>query len=318
MKADSSLLRPSDRAGGHGPAFFLSLANGTSLVLRAGDEHAASVLNFLSRAARLSPAPNPLPLGARRLLVVTAAGRSDVSSYVSGADIVYRLEPIDTPQPRRWRRSPTAISESLTPEQWQCQQLVRLSACIAHEAQPGGVLLHSGLASLPSPSPPPGRTEWGVLLAGRSGVGKSTAARRLPPPWRALADEATLIVKDKKGMYWAHPWLTWSRFFGPGKGDGGDVWEVQRAVPLRAIFILEQGAADRVEPLGAGHAVALLAELARQTAAHFLHGLPPDEMAAFNRRRFENLCALARSVPAYVLDVSLTGAFWEKIARTLR
>jgi len=318
MNADSSLLRPSDRAGGHGPAFILSLANGTRLALCAGDESAASVLNFLSRAARLSPASNPLPSGTRRLLVVTAVGRSDVSSSGSGADIVFRLEPTDSPQPRRWRQNPTAISESLTPEQWQCQQLVRLSTCIAHEAQPGGVLLHSGLASLPSPSPPRGGTEWGVLLAGRSGVGKSTAARRLPPPWRALADEGTLIVKDKKGVYWAHPWLTWSRFFGPGKEDGCDAREVQRAVPLRAIFILEQGAADRVEPLGAGRAVALLAELARQTAAHFLHGLPPGEIAAFNRRRFENLCALAHSVPAYALAVSLTGAFWEEIARTMR
>ncbi len=298
--------------------FILCLANGARLALCAGDETAASVVNFLARAAQLSPLPGRLPSGVRRLLVVTAVGRTDMSTHVSSADIVYPLEPTDTLQPKRWRRNPMAMPESLTPEQWRCQQLVRLSACIAHEAQPDGVLLHSGLALLPSPLPPQRRNEEGVLLAGRSGVGKSTAARRLPPPWRALADEATLIVKDEKGLYWAHPWLTWSRFFGAEKGDGRDTWDVQRAVPLRAIFILEQGEENHVEPLGSGHAVALLAELARQTATHFLHGLPLDEIAGFNRRRFENLSALVRSVPAYLLHVSLTGAFWEEIARTIR
>jgi len=301
----------------NGDNFILSLANGTRLALCAGDEAAASVVNFLARAARFSSAPSRLPSGVRRLLVVTAPGRNGISTWVNGADIVCPLEPTDTLQPRRWQRNPATAPESLTPEQWRCRQLARLSTCIAHAAQPGGVLLHSGLASLPPPLPPRRGNEGGVLLAGRSSVGKSTAARRLPPPWSALADEATLIVKDEKGVYWAHPWPTWSRFFGSEKGDGRDTWDVQRAVPLRAIFILEQGEENHVEPMGPGHAVALLAELARQTATHFLHRLPLDEIAAFNRRRFENLCVLVRSVPAYLLHVSLTGAFWEEIARTI-
>jgi len=158
----------------------------------------------------------------------------------------------------------------------------------------------------------------GILLAGRSGVGKSTAARRLPPPWRALADDVVLVVPAGDGAYWAHPWPTWSRFFGEERGDGSDTWDVQRAVPLRAIFVLEQGEEDRVEPLGPGHAVALLAELARQTSTHFLRGWPLDELAAFNRQRFENLCALVRAVPAYTLYVSLTGTFWDEIARLMQ
>jgi serine kinase of HPr protein (carbohydrate metabolism regulator) len=57
-------------------------------------------------------------------------------------------------------------------------QLVRLSAFLGKEAQAhGGVLLHGGLAVHPGPSGP-----HGVLLAGPSGVGKSTASRRLPRP----------------------------------------------------------------------------------------------------------------------------------------
>ena len=74
-------------------------------------------------------------------------------------------------------------------QQWRWQQLARLSACIARETLPnGGVMLHGGLATVPL-APGPG----GVLLAGRSGVGKSTASRRLPPTWRSLADDVTLV-----------------------------------------------------------------------------------------------------------------------------
>ena len=169
---------------------------------------------------------------------------------------------------------------------------------------------------------PRGQGGWGegFLLAGRSGVGKSTASRRLPPPWRALADVMGLVVRAEDGAYWAHPWPTWSRFFGEderSEGDGSDTWAVPRAVPLRAIFILEQGDKDRAEPLGPGHAVCLLAELAQQTSTHFLRGRPLDEIAAFNLQRFENLCALVRTVPAYQLHVSLEGAFWDVIAQTL-
>jgi len=149
-------------------------------------------------------------------------------------------------------------------------------------------------------------------------VGKSTASTRLPPPWRALADDVTLVVRDREGVYWAHPWPTWSWFFGKeDRRPGGGVWDVQQAVPLRAIFVLEQGDEDRVEPMGPGHAVALLAELARQASTYYLRGKPLDEIAAFNFQRFENLCALVRTVPAYLLHVSLDGAFWIEIERVI-
>jgi len=310
--------------------FTLSLADGTRLVLCAGDEEAARVVDFLARVATLTPGPSSTGRGEeeRRLLVVTApGGQADTRSvsYASDADIVLSLEPTDMPQRRRLWRDPTASPEPLTTEQWFWQQLVRLSACIAQQTQSrGGVLLHSGLVLTPTPLERKGswgRGAWGeggILLAGRSGVGKSTAARRLPPPWRALADDVVLVVQAGDGAYWAHPWPTWSRFFGEEKGDGSDTWDVQRAVPLRAIFVLEQGEEDRVEPLGPGHAVALLAELARQTSTHFLRGWPLDELAAFNRQRFENLCALVRAVPAYTLYVSLTGTFWDEIARLMQ
>jgi SynChlorMet cassette protein ScmC len=56
----------------------------------------------------------------------------------------------------------------------------------------GGLLIHGALA------------EWngkGVILAGKSGVGKSTASARLTPAWRSLSDDATLIVPDGPMRY---------------------------------------------------------------------------------------------------------------------
>lgn len=119
-------------------------------------------------------------------------------------------------------------------------------------------------------------------------------------------------------MYLAHPWPTWSWFF--SKEDyrpGGGVWDVQQAVPLRAIFIMEQGEEDQVEPMGPAHALCTLTELAAQASRHLLRGLSLDEIGAFNLQRFENLCALVQAVPTHMLHISLDGSFWKEIKRVI-
>jgi SynChlorMet cassette protein ScmC len=325
--------------------FILSLADGTRLALCAGDPEAVRVVALLAEAARLQSAPKPLPPGTRRLQAVVAGQQKATPHgsqprYVSrmgttDADAVCVLEPRDVQRPRLRRidrEGAVAPSfESLSETRWLWGQLARLSAAVGREThQRGGVLLHSGLAALPvagSHAPSSGQAGRGVLLAGRSGVGKSTATRRLPIPWRSLADDVTLVVRGAedpqsaarytRGAYWAHPWPTWSWFFGEEARAGGGRWDVQRAVPLQAIVFLEQGPEDRTEPVGPGRAVCLLAELARQTSTHYLRGSPLEEIVAFNLRRFENLCGLVRAVPAYLLHVSLGGAFWEKIEAIL-
>jgi hypothetical protein len=84
-------------------------------------------------------------------------------------------------------------------------------------------------------------------------------------------------------------------------------------VLLRATVILEQDDEDHIEAMGPGHAVALLAELARQASKDFSQGMPLEELGAFNLRQFDNLCALVRAVPSYLLHASREGAFWEEI-----
>ena len=184
---------------------------------------------------------------------------------------------------------------------------VRLSLIFARQAEAcGGVLIHGALA------------EWdgkGVILAAPGGTGKTTASERLPAPWRSLCDDTTLVVRDPRGQYWAHPWPTWSRFL---EGGPGGTWDVQRAVPVAGIFCLTRATANRVVPTGPAQAVSLLGEYAKQASTCMPLGLCQAAVRALHLQRFENLCALARAIPAHVLHIGLTGAFWQELERTLQ
>lgn len=104
----------------------------------------------------------------------------------------------------------------------------------------GGLPVHAALLE---------RGGRGVLLAGRSGAGKSTACRRVPPPWRALGDDMALVVRVDTGQYRAHPLPTWSAL-----RDGGPArtWDVGRSIPLDAVFFLVQAREDDAVPTGGG------------------------------------------------------------------
>ncbi len=184
-------------------------------------------------------------------------------------------------------------------------QMMQLSQLIAYLTwDHGGVLLHSALAE---------RLGQGVLMAGRSMVGKSTTSGRLIPPWRALCDDNALAIRDSKGRYVAHPWPTWSRFLWGGTGGS---WEVERAVHLRGVFILEQGQ-DMAETLGKGAAACLLSECANQVAVQTRVLLTPKEARRSNLLMFGNICELVNKVPVFTLHQSLTGRFWEEMETAL-
>ncbi len=135
----------------------------------------------------------------------------------------------------------------------------------------------------------------GILLAGPGTVGKTTASNRLPPPWRSLGDDAALVVRDADGCYWAHPWPTWSRFYSADGSPGpGGSWDVQRAVPLRAIFFLSQSPNDRAEPLNSTQAAALLMEVVQHVSRSMTQHLPDDETHALYQEQLAAVEALAR------------------------
>jgi len=115
----------------------------------------------------------------------------------------------------------------------------------------GGLPIHAALV------------EWngvGFLLSAPGNTGKSTCCRRLPSPWHALGDDEALVVVDKQTLYQVHPFPTWSDFHSERSGR---TWNVQKHLPLVAIFFLEHGKTDKVVPIGQGEAAILINQSAR-------------------------------------------------------
>jgi SynChlorMet cassette protein ScmC len=295
----------------HDVAFGLTLADGTQFVLRAHDEHAARVVTFFAESAQLAQTSKVL----KTFEVLVATRPFDAPDK-----IVCKVQPPHILR-RGLRRRETEgrigfAYEPLPDNQWLWLQLLQLAACIGNQIQKrGGVLLHSALAARPDLEgleDLPGLS--GVLLTAHSGVGKSTASKRLPAPWVALCDDTTLIVRDNAGAYWAHPTPTWSHIF---YDEQIRTWDTQSAVPLRAIFLLRQGEQDRVTPLNPAHALGFLLERAQEPTQYWRENFSLRELSAFNREQFDNLCDLVRAVPCYLLDARLDGEFWREMARVL-
>jgi SynChlorMet cassette protein ScmC len=86
---------------------------------------------------------------------------------------------------------------------------------------------------------------------------------------------------------------------------------------MAAIFFLEQAEGDKVTPIGQGRAAALLYESATQVCARNWMTFSHEQLTIARRRLFENVCDLAKEIPAYKLEVSLEGDFWEKMEKVL-
>ena len=262
----------------------LEFADGRRWLIRPVDDKAAAIVAELGKVMRLGPGE----VG-RELCVAVCEERdeSDRSDAEVGGAVVCRLaEP--------------------TNRDMQVVQMGRVASLIAREALVrGGLLLHGALAEYEGS---------GFIMAGPGTIGKSTASRRLPSPWCSLCDDSTLVVRDEKGRFWAHPWPTWSLFYDNGPGGS---WAVEHAVPLRAVFFIGQSPSDRLEPVNATQATALILEsaldLVREAA-----GLTEENAArALCSESVRAAKALAQAIPGYSLKLSLDGLFWEKIEGVL-
>jgi hypothetical protein len=277
----------------------LALADGTTWGIAAGDEEASNIVSYLTKAMQLRPHDAPL----YRVLVFTNGD----GAYSDGAHanpghpltIPWRFLPSDDEHTFTCSIPPVRNNDILV------NQLLHLSLFVARQTQnKGGILLHSALVE---------KDGWGMILAGPGGVGKTTASRRLSLPWISLSDDETLVVRDQHGVYWAHPWPTWSELMTGGKG----AWDVNHAVPLKGIFFLTQALHDSIEPLGAGYTVPLLIELAEQASWSMAHGQGRDVTRELRLQRFENICALVKTLPCFRLRLSLDGTFWEEIEQVI-
>ncbi|MBU0491067.1 MAG: SynChlorMet cassette protein ScmC [Chloroflexi bacterium] len=287
------------------PGLALSLADGTRWFIRAGDTirrerdpDAARVVSALGAAMQLRPLPcetggtggGAFPAG-RELLVTVGRGKTPPANLAGPGPVVCNLSPL---------LNDDMLNINVT----------HLALTIVRDAQSrGGVLVHGALAQAP-----PRRDGAGIILAGPGTVGKTTASNRLPSPWRSLCDDAALVVRDPAGQYWTHPWPTWSRFYSDGPGGS---WDVQRAVPLRAIFFLSQSPDDRAEPLHVTQATAMLLETVQHVSRPMTRHMPDDKVQALYQEQLAAVEDLARAIPAYTLHISLTGQFWKELELVL-
>jgi SynChlorMet cassette protein ScmC len=263
------------------PEYSLTLADGSCWLISGRDEPAAEVVARFSKVMGLKPGGT---VGQR---IGVSFSISPTAGLFFNGDIcaLYANMPIDT----------TLYIH-----------FIMLACFIIYRAQKNGaILLHGALAK---------REKHGVILTAPSGTGKTTASMRLLPPWVSLSDDATLVVRDSNGVYWAHPWPTWSRF---QDGSPDDTWDVQQAVPLNAIFFLQRAAQERTEPVGAGQATGLLAQAVEQTNGPFIFRLDPIQARILRQELFETSCSLVQHVPVHFLHFTRTGPFWLEIEKAL-
>ena len=160
----------------------------------------------------------------------------------------------------------------------------------------------------------------GILLSGPSGTGKSTCCRRIPAPWQALSDDECLISWHDE-QFKVQPLPTWSVFssFNQTDSTAKKTWDTSRVLPLRAIFLLQQGNEDKASPVTSGEAVI---SLVREALGPFLRAVPAQQqqdadIIHYRTQIFNNICHLAKTVPVYDLSVRKDGEFWREIERVL-
>jgi SynChlorMet cassette protein ScmC len=286
------------------PRALLQLATGGSWLLVAGNEGAARVVSALTQIMGLAAVDQP-DLTPYRSEARTIAVYASNGSAVTGP----REARGHHLPPHTWYHVTSDDAGNLTcvvsapPTHPGLLRAMRsVSAALNRQVERrGGVLLHGGLIE---------RAGEGVILAGQAGVGKTTASSRIPPPWRSLSDDATLVLPDDQGTYWAHPWPTWAKLIDPGVVLR---WDVQQSVPLQAICFLAQAPTDSLRVLPPAQATCLLVQSAGQVPSSMWLLERPDQVRCQRLRLLDNIAALAGAVACHELQVSLTGAFWELI-----
>jgi SynChlorMet cassette protein ScmC len=277
-------------------SYGLRVADGQRWQLLARD-HASGWLRELASIMELKPSKGECDH--RIVFVSSRRGTKDGRSSVSGPSLVkYPLHPhpndviVELPPVTVGEEGYAAMSDALLP-------------IFSQVTSKGGLPFHSALVE---------KDGKGILLGGTSGIGKSTCSRRIPRPWRALADDLALIVRTGDRSYAVHPLPTWSDYFWH---RGTPTWRVETSVPLSAVFLLERSEHDLAAPVGQGEAALRLYRLAGEASRLCLGRASVPELKPVRLDSFDSASAIARAVPCFTLKVSLKGRFWEEIERVV-
>lgn len=154
----------------------------------------------------------------------------------------------------------------------------------------------------------------GVIITASGHTGKSTCHDRFPAPWKPLADDAVLAVRNPAGGFSIQPMPTWSDYLRKKKNS---TFETGTAYPLKALFFLEQDETDAVKPVTPAVAAGILHRLSREAWAGFLGRLGKDEKKRLDRALFDISCTIANAAPGFILQATLHGEFWKEIEKVL-
>jgi hypothetical protein len=151
-------------------------------------------------------------------------------------------------------------------------------------AKRGGFLVHAASAI---------RNGKAFLFAGSSGAGKTTIANLAPPDATLLTDEVSYVGKNAGG---------YAAFGTPFAGELAKSGENVSA-PLVALYLLAQGAANRIEPVRPPESV-------RALLANILFFAEDEELVC---SIFQSACQFVRRVPVYRLTFVPDFHVWENI-----
>ena len=156
--------------------------------------------------------------------------------------------------------------------------------------------------------------EKAIILAGPSGIGKTTAACKMSDHWEICSDDLTLIVKgsDNNNNYYAHPW--------PGSKayrHNEIRYNASCGVRLKNLFFIIHNTKVRIEKVNVIRALAMLKGVAEDAMALPDPSIDPKNVGVMIENRFHNLAEFVQKVPIYELHLNKTDLFGKEIEKLL-
>lgn len=153
----------------------------------------------------------------------------------------------------------------------------------------------------------------GAIISGPSGIGKSTAARRLPTPWIVHSDDCLLLTDTGSGVF-AQPVPTWSIFFAnsaPPRNFNGT-----KILPVDGLFMLDRDK-NAVEPLDKMQAIVGFTKSIGDMTKLELGRMPEHPRKELFLKALSIGNNAVRKIPAYHLFATIDGDFWTPMTQVL-